>query len=90
MRKNRYDSFRIRLLFEIFIWMDLAAVVFLFLQPQHYDLLLRLLFINVAPLVAHFIVLTSTKATNVMFILITFVILVLTAYNILWTQSLLF
>ena len=89
LRKSYNDSIRIRLLFGFFIWMDLAAILLICLQPQLNDLLLRLIIVNTAPLVAHFLALTSTRATNAAFVTLTLLLLLLTAYN-LWTSSYLF
>lgn len=82
VRNSSYDSIRIRLLYGFFIWMDLFAFAFMCFQPQHYDLLLRMMIINTAPLIAHFLALTSTKITNVAFFVLTGIILFITAYNV--------
>ena len=86
LHKSYFDSIRVRLLYSIFIWTDLITAVFLALQPQHYDLLIRLMIINTSPLVAHFLALTSTKITNVVFHVIVITIVTLTIYH-LWTIS---
>ena len=86
IHKSYLDSIRVRLLYSIFIWTDLILAVFLVLQPQHYDLLIRLMVVNTSPLVAHFFALTSTKVTNVVFYTTLIAIITLTAYN-LWTTS---
>lgn len=84
VRKSSYDSIRIRLIYGFFIWMDLFAFALMCFQPQHNDMLLRIIIINTAPLIAHFLALTSTKFTNVAFFVLTGVILFITAYN-LWS-----
>lgn len=89
LRKSFNDKIRIRMLYGFFIWMNLLAITFVCLQPQRYDMLLRLIIINTAPLIAHFLALTSTRATNVAFYLITAATLLITAYNV-WTTSYLF
>lgn len=86
IHKSYLDSIRVRLLYSIFIWTDLILAVFLALQPQHYDLVIRLMIVNTAPLVGHFFALTSTKVTNVVFYATLIAIVTLTAYN-LWTVS---
>ena len=86
IRKSSYDSIRIRLFYGIFIWTDLFAFALMAFQPQHYDMLLRIIIINTAPLIAHFLALTSTKITNVAFFVITGLVLIITAYN-LWSTS---
>jgi hypothetical protein len=64
--------------------MDLFAFALMCFQPQHNDMLLRIIIINTAPLISHFLALTSTKFTNVAFFVLTGVILFITAYN-LWS-----
>lgn len=89
LRKSYNDKIRIRMLFGFFIWMDLLSITLVCLQPQYHDMLLRLIIINTAPLIAHFLALTSTRATNVAFYIITAATLLVTAYNV-WTTSSLF
>ncbi len=89
IRQHHGDKMRTRLLFVLFAWVDIITLVFLVVQPQHYDALIRMAIICTAPLMAHFIALTSTKVTNVAFITIVCLLLLLTGYNV-WTASLLF
>lgn len=84
IRQHHDDKIRIRLLYGIFIWTDLLTMLFLVLQPQHYDFLIRILVINTAPLLAHFVALTHTKLTNIAFFVIVTIILFVTGFN-LWT-----
>ena len=69
--------------------MTMLTAIFLVLQPQHYDVLIRLLIINTAPLIGHFIALTHTKVTNIAFYAIVIICLLVTAFNA-WTSSLIF
>ena len=89
INKSYTENIRTRMFYSIFIWMDLAVTILLIIQPQHYDLLMRMMIINTAPLIAHYFTLTSTKLTNASFYLFTITMLILTAYN-LWTTSSLF
>ena len=89
IRKNYLDKIRIRMFYGYFMWMDLAALVFLLLQPQHFNAMLLIMILNTSPLIAHFVALTSTKLTNVVFWVLTIATLLLTAYN-LWISSSLF
>jgi uncharacterized membrane protein len=77
------------MLFEVFIVMDICSFVFIILQPQHYDFLMRIMIINTAPLIAHFVALTRTWFTNAFFGLICLAAIAITAYN-LWISSLIF
>jgi hypothetical protein len=64
-------------------------MVFIVLQPQHYDCVLHIMIVNTAPLIGHFIALTRTRLTNIFFITLMIVALLITAYN-LWISSLIF
>ena len=86
IHKNYLDKIRIRMFYGFFIWMDLAALVFLLLQPQHFNAMLLIMTLNTAPLIAHFFALTSTKLTNIIFLALSTATLLLTAFNI-WTFS---
>ena len=63
------DKIRIRLLYGFFTTMTLVCMVFILLQPQHYATLMRLTLVFASPLIAHFLVLTSSKITNIVFVL---------------------
>ena len=89
VRQHHGDKIRIRMLYGFFAWMDLTTLVFLAIQPQHYDALIPIATVCTAPLLAHFIALTHTKVTNIAFFVITGTILLLTGYTI-WTVSSLF
>lgn len=84
VRNSSYDSIRIRLLYGFFTWMNIFAFALMLFQPQHDDILMRMMIINTAPLIAHFLALTSTKYTNAGFFVLTGVILLITLYNV-WT-----
>jgi hypothetical protein len=86
IRKSYQDKIRTRMYFAFFIWMNLAALLLLLLQPQHFNAMLLVMIINTSPLAAHFVALTSTRQTNLTFLLFSAVTLLLTIYN-LWTFS---
>lgn len=88
-RNSHNDKIRTRQFFGFFMAMALLSAIFLILQPQHADVLLRLLIINTAPLIAHFIALTHTKWTNIAFWVIVSACLLVTAFNV-WTSSSIF
>lgn len=88
-RKKSADNIRIRLFYDCFILLWIVAAVFLILQPQHYDMLIRLIIVNVSPLIAHFLTLTNTRVTNIAFYVICVAVLLMAIYN-LWMPSLLF
>ena len=89
LRRSYLDKIRNRMLYFSFMMVGALALVFVILQPQHIEPLTCIIIINTCPLIAHFIALTHTRATNMLFCLIIACILLLTAYN-LWIPSLLF
>ena len=82
LRNRINDKTRTRMLFNTFILVDIATIVFIILQPHLYMHLLTVMIIATAPLIAHFIALTDTKITNWAFIAMTFVVFVMAFLNI--------
>lgn len=82
IRKHHDDKIRIRLIYGGFMWLCLTTTIFLFLQPQHYDVLIRILIINTAPLLGHFLALTHTRQTNIVFFVIVALTILITGYNL--------
>jgi len=82
------DKIRIRLIYAIFIWLDLFSLLFLLLQPQHCDMLLRLMTVCTAPIVGHFLALTHGRLTNVISMVMAGTTLMLTLFNLvfLWLR----
>ena len=81
--RTRYnDKIRIRMLFDCFIITDLLTLVLLALQPQHYDMLMRIIIINTSPLLAHFIALTHTRWTNIAFYVISSAAVIITGLSL--------
>lgn len=82
MRQYHDDRIRTRLIYSFFIWTGIFTLVFLLLQPQHYDFLMRILIVCTAPLMGHFLALTSTKITQAAFFFYIGVTLMITGYNL--------
>jgi len=82
VRQRSRDKLRTQMIYELFLVVTLFTIVFLVLQPQYYDFLLRILIIHAAVFIGHFIALTRTKVTNIAVIVIIVATLALTAYNI--------
>lgn len=85
LRTSSRDKIRTRQLYYSFYIIGTSAFVFILLQPQHFDLLIRIMMIATSPLIGHFLALTKTKVTNISFIVITIIALVITTVN-LWTS----
>lgn len=77
------DKIRIRLLYGFFSTMSLLCGLLLVVQPQHFATLMRLLLVFASPLVAHFFTHTSSRLTNVCFVLAIAVAIGIAALNLL-------
>ena len=64
------EKIRIRLLYTFFGWLSLACLLFVALQPQHYDPLMRLAVVTCSPIIAHMLTITSSKLSNIMFFVV--------------------
>ena len=83
IRTSYGDKIRTRMIYETFIMISVACIIFIVLQPQHIQELGGILIVNTAPLIAHFITFTRGKFTNISFILllIMLVLIKLTTYS---------
>jgi len=75
------DNIKTRMLYNVIMTMFITSVVFLILQPQHSDYLLRIAIICISPLIAHFFTFTNTRLTNFAFIGTIIAILAITIIN---------
>ena len=74
------DKIRIRLLYGFFATLTIITLLFVALQPQHYDVLMRVAFICASPLIAHVATFTSSKLSNILFFVALAVILAVTSF----------
>ena len=80
---NSYaDKIRTRMIYESLIMMSTTCIVFLILQPQHYQELMGILIVSASPLIAHFITFTKGKINNISFITILVLVVIILLYNI--------
>lgn len=89
LRNSYKDKIKTRMFYETFIMMQVVTTIFIVLQPQLYGFLIHIMIITTAILFGHFLALTRTWFTNIVFHVVIVLILLLTAYN-LWIPSLLF
>ena len=82
MRNSYQDKIRTRMIFEMFITVDILSFVFIILQPQHFDNLLPIIIVNTSCLFAHYVALTRIWLTNVTFIVMCLATLGLTIFNL--------
>ena len=89
IRTSYGDKIRTRMIYETFIMLSAASIIFIILQPQHIQELGGILIVNTAPLIAHFITFTRGKFTNISFILLLIMLVLIMAYNILIPETVL-
>ncbi|MBP5257956.1 MAG: hypothetical protein J6Z41_04350 [Prevotella sp.] len=82
VRTGYNDKIRTRMLYSFFITICWATIIFLVLQPLHYNELIPMIIVSVSPLIAHFLALTHTWFTNLAFWLFFLAISTLTVLNI--------
>ena len=84
IRTSYGDKIRTRMIYETFIMISVACIIFIVLQPQYIQELGGILIVNTAPLIA-----TRGKFTNISFILLLIMLVLIMAYNILVPESIL-
>ena len=89
LRNSYKDKIKTRMMFEIFMIINLFALIFIVLQPTHYQFLICMMIACISPLIGHFIALTNTKLTNIAFFIIIAAALIIAALNI-WMPSLIY
>jgi hypothetical protein len=82
INKSFEDRIRIRQLYSFFATLGWCAFAFFLFQPQHYDLLVRMMIITASPFVAHFFTHTGTKFTNILFVASAILIVLLAIINL--------
>ena len=66
LKTSYNDKIRTRMLFYTLILFETVILLFLLIQPQHFDLFMALLTLTSAPVIAHFFALTSYRITNML------------------------
>lgn len=61
------DNIKTRMFYNVFITLFWISILFVILQPQHYDYLFRIAIICLSPLIAHFFTFTNSWLTNISF-----------------------
>lgn len=82
-RLNNYrDKIRTRMLFDFFSVMIVFTLIFMVFQPTNMHFLLAILIVSASPLIGHFISLTNSLVTNLVFFLMLVATLALTFCNV--------
>ncbi len=82
LRTSYADKIRTRMIYESLIMMNFITLLFLFLQPQHDSELGGILTVSTAPLIAHFITFTKGKVSNISFIVLLAVMVLVLLFNL--------
>ena len=77
-----HDKIRTRILYDLFVIIEFACIAFIILQPAHYKQLMALLTVNTAPLIAHYLALSHTRLSNIMFFVLSASAFLLTLFNL--------
>lgn len=81
------DKIRTRMLYQVFFVMTLLAIVSLFLQPQHFDVLFSIIIIGTSTFIGHYFALTKSRLSNIAFCALFVLCLLITLFN-LWNPLL--
>ena len=81
LRNSYKDKIRTRMLYEMLITLTAFTTALAVLQPQYAEQLTGILIVNASVLGAHFFALTSTRITNIAFILLALLAVAATAFN---------
>lgn len=85
---NSYkDKIRTRTFYNCFLISVVYTLALIALQPQHINELVSILAVVAAPVVGHYLALSSTRWSNVVFFIMLLAAVAIIAYN-LWTPSL--
>lgn len=87
LRNSYKDKIRTRMIYEMLITLTVFTAALAVLQPQNAAMLTAILTVNASVLAGHFFALTATRATNIVFILLTMLAVAATAFNILSYMS---
>jgi len=79
------DKIRVRQIYYGFITLGFFSLALLVLQPQN-ELAFRMFIFATSPLIGHYWALTNSKISNVMVIILTVALILITAVN-LWISS---
>ena len=76
------DKIRVRQIYYSLILLTFYTILLLAIQPQMYNVLIYMMTIAVSPIIAHFVSLTRTRLSNIFFIVLMIVIMLLTGINL--------
>lgn len=76
------DRIRIRMCYEMFMFLDAACFIFAIVQPQNFNALFGMSIVLTAPLIGHYLALSNSKASNITSLILAAMALALTVFNL--------
>ena len=80
------DKIRVRQIYYSFMTLMIYSCLLIILQPQFYQMSFHIMLISVSPIIGHFLALTESRLSNILFFVLTAVVLFLSGMN-LWISS---
>lgn len=77
------DKIRTRMIYEMFITLSVCCLLMMLVFPALFNGFMSLAIVVIAPLIGHFLALTHSRVSNIVFFVIIAVALLLTIYNLL-------
>lgn len=77
------DKIRTRMIYEMFITLSFCCLLMMLVFPTLFNGFMSLAIVVIAPLIGHFLALTHSRVSNIVFFVIIAVALLLTIYNLL-------
>lgn len=76
------DKIRIRLLYGFFAAIAIFTLLFILVQPQHFQVFMPLFFVATSPLIAHVLTFTSSRLSNSLFFVAITVVVAIAVFNL--------
>ena len=84
IREGHKDKVRTRMMYQIFIFIAVFAIIMALIQPQNIAIYTAIQLLSTSAMIGHFFAMTDTKYTNYAFITITVFTYLLTFYNLIF------
>ena len=81
-RFNYEDRIRTRQLYGFFAWTAIYSIFLIFLQPQLFDPLIRIITLSMSTFIAHYFSLSRTRMTQIVFYAGSVAVVIAIIYNL--------
>ena len=82
VKTSHNDKIRTRMIYESFIFFNIAITAIIILQPVHMPKLLPIMAVSASPMLAHYATYTHSKFSNITFLLIVLLAIFSAAYHL--------